>query len=350
MKLWLAALLFLTTHLMGKPSQEDDFESLMGKGTKHWSHVHQEVDRQLIDQAHRLYTQGRELQFLKASVGKIPRVVHFIWLGPRPFPPESVQNIRSWMAQNPDWTFKFWTDRLRDAPCNGMETVVVKQYPFPLLGRCYEASENWGEKSDILRYEILFHQGGVYADHDVSCLLPMDPLHLAYDFYGGLEPPHPSFAGFHVTLGNALIASRAGHPILKRVIELVEQRWGALAEKYPGKDGFSRTQVVMERTYLAFTEAAREKAGLSKNIDIIMPAAYFFAKKGLKPIYTSHLFANKWAQLDGKDHRFEKETEKGLARLDKKLKKLLSMEFLFLSFNLLLFVFWIVLKKRMRIA
>ncbi len=84
------------------------------------------------------------LRFLKTKETKIPKVVHFIWLGPRPFPPQSVENVRTWIAHNPDWEFKFWTDRRRDPPCNGMETIVMKEYPFPLLGNRYVASENWG--------------------------------------------------------------------------------------------------------------------------------------------------------------------------------------------------------------
>ena len=50
------------------------------------------------------------------------------------------------------------------------------------------------EKSDILRYLLLFHYGGVYADLDVECLRPFEPLlqrHSGEDRFGcvfGAEP------------------------------------------------------------------------------------------------------------------------------------------------------------------
>lgn len=44
------------------------------------------------------------------------------------------------------------------------------------MQKAFDAAKNYGEKSDILRYEILFVYGGVYADVDVECLQPFDAL------------------------------------------------------------------------------------------------------------------------------------------------------------------------------
>lgn len=342
-KFIIAALLFFASLF---PTEKDDFDLLMGKNTKHWAHVGQPIDVEALTRYRKLYERQKELRHQKAHP-KIPKVVHFIWLGPRSFPGESVKNIRTWMAKNPDWTFKFWTDRERDPPCHGMETIVMKKYSFPLLGRCYEASENWGEKSDVLRFEILFHQGGVYVDHDANCLQPFDGMHGAYDFYCGLEAPHPPVAGLNITVGNGVIGSRPGHPVVKEVIGLIDRRWDELQEKYPGKDGFSRTQIVMERTYLALTLALRTKLDLPGNSDIVLPAAYFFAKPGLKPLYSRHFFANSWAK-DGKGASFEQKTQKRLSKLDNKLQKTVIVIGAFLSFNLLLMGFGIILTKKQR--
>lgn len=327
-------------------ASQDDFDLLMGKNTKHWAHVAKAVDVEALTRYKQLYERQIELKDRK-SLAKIPKVVHFIWLGPRSFPGESVENVRTWMAKNPDWKFKFWTDRLRDAPCNGMETILIKKYPFPVLGRCYDSSENWGEKSDVLRFEILYTLGGVYVDHDANCLQPFDGMHGAYDFYCGLEAPHPLVAGHSITAGNGVIGSRPGHPVVKEVIDLIDQRWDELALKYPGKDGFSRTQIVMERTYLPLTLALRKKLDLPGNSDIVLPAAYFFAKPGIKPLYSQHFFANSWAK-DGKDSGFEKKTQKSLVKLDQKLQKALIIVGAFLSFNFLLISFGLIFTKKLR--
>ena len=319
------------------------FDALMGKGTKHWQHVQQPQDLELLQRSKFLFERKRE-----AGGIKIPQTVHFIWLGPRSFPRASVENVRRWIAEHPHWTFKFWTDRERDPPCKGMETIVIKKYPFPRLGRCYEASENWGEKSDLLRYEILFHQGGVYADHDMKCLRSFEDFHKTYDFYCGLEPPHPAFVGWNVTVGNGLIGSKPGHPVLRRVMDLIERRWDELAQKYPGSDGFSRTQIVMERTYIAFTHAVMEKIDQPGWNDVIMPAAYFFAKKGITPLYSEHFYANTWADFGGKDLLFERGVQKTLLKLEKKYTRAVFFALGSLSFNLLLLGFVILFTRKAR--
>jgi hypothetical protein len=338
-------LLLLMTKVFGA-----EFDELMGKNTKHWLHLQNPAELEALKRFKTLYDQHEHLLSEKVEGNKIPKVVHFIWLGPRSFPPESVENVRTWMAQNPDWSFKFWTDRERDPPCHGMERIVLKEYPFPFLKRCYEASENWGEKSDILRYEILFNEGGVYVDHDANCLAPFEKLHAGFDFYGGLETPHPPFAGLNLTMGNGVIGSRPGHPISKRVIDLIGLRWDELAHKYPAKDGYSRTQIVIERTYIALTDAIQETVNLAGNTDIVLPAAYFFAKKGVKPLYSQHFFANSWAKTEGISDEVIKSTHTGLSKLDKKVQKLFIFGGFILFLNLLLIGFWIIWIRKGKIV
>ena len=40
----------------------------------------------------------------------------------------------------------------------------------------YLAAPNFGQKADILRYELLERYGGVYVDVDMECLQSLDPL------------------------------------------------------------------------------------------------------------------------------------------------------------------------------
>lgn len=44
------------------------------------------------------------------------------------------------------------------------------------IQKAFDAATNFGEKSDILRYEILEKHGGVYADVDVACVQAFDSL------------------------------------------------------------------------------------------------------------------------------------------------------------------------------
>src|ERR1700688_1443629 len=74
-----------------------------------------------------LYEKNREL--VCKGEGGIPRVIHAIWLGPRPFPESSVKNIQAWIDRHPGWTFKFWTDLERPPPCPEMQRVLVGRMP-----------------------------------------------------------------------------------------------------------------------------------------------------------------------------------------------------------------------------
>ncbi len=334
-KLLILSLLFSFTQV--------DFDLEMGLRTKHWDHIEKKEDIDDLATYRALFERNEPLVHTAKGPVKIPKVVHFIWLGPRPFPPESVVNVRSWMAQNPDWTFKFWTDRERPAPCNGMETIILKEYPFPFLERCYRASENWGEKSDILRFEILFKEGGVYVDHDASCLVPFEPYHNAYHFYCGLETPHPPFVGRNITAGNGVIGSCPGHHVIKKVIELIDSRWDALKEKYRDNDAFSKTQIVMERTYIALTDALKLVLDPQSTTDIVFPASYFFPKKGLKPVLSEHFFANSWAAPNS--NSFEKEAQQTMQKIDKRFDRLNLVLLLFFGINTL---FGILFFKKLR--
>ncbi|MBI3211434.1 MAG: hypothetical protein HYZ47_01955, partial [Simkania negevensis] len=158
-------------------TMEDSFDRLLGLEGGGDAFIKTEKDRDDLRFYQKLYEKNKGYQFLSSPVLKIPAEVHLIWLGPRSFPKESVKHIRSWMSYHPDWTFHFWTDRERPPPCNGMQVHYVKDFPFQFLKKYYELSNNWGEKSDILRYEILYQEGGVYIDHDASCIRSFYPLH-----------------------------------------------------------------------------------------------------------------------------------------------------------------------------
>ncbi len=112
------------------------------------------------------------------------------------------KNIKSlettWIKNHPDWEYKLWTEKEIDA-------LSLKNREM------YDYAVNYGEKSDIARYEILYRFGGVYVDTDFESYKPLDTLHQAYDFYIGIQPLDTG----HVQLGIGIIGSRPGHPLLE---------------------------------------------------------------------------------------------------------------------------------------
>lgn len=128
----------------------------------------------------------------------IPKLIHFVWLGSK-LPDECRKMIRTWKTMHPTWKVKVWTDT--DVKTFGMQNIDA-----------FNRASNFGQKSDIFRYEILYRHGGVYADIDFECIQPLDDLHKSCEFYTGA-------CGDSVCLLNGLIGTRPGHPIMKACID-----------------------------------------------------------------------------------------------------------------------------------
>jgi mannosyltransferase OCH1-like enzyme len=335
--------LFLVGCKEQNPSTE--FERLMGKSTEHWKYMQTEEDKTAFRFFETLYDKNKKFLSEKIAQQKIPHTVHFIWLGPKPFPPQSVENVRSWMAKNPTWRVKFWTDRDRPLPCSRMELCYVDDFQFTALRHCYETSQNWGEKSDVLRYEILYQEGGVYADHDANCLCPFDTLHANFDFYCGLEAPHPPFVDRNITTGNGVLGSRPGHPVIKQVLNFIGTHWDQTAQQIRGKDACSKMELVLARTYIALTNSLKTSVDRDQNIDIVLPSAYFFAKTGIPSLYSKHFYATAWAESNQAPTALSRKLEKKLSQLQKQSTRLQNLCLLGLSVHV---VFLIAILRRKR--
>ena len=129
---------------------------------------------------------------------KIPKLIHQIWLGPAPFPEEFEQARQSIIKLHPGWKYKLWTDA-------DIKTFGLKNK------KLFDAATNYGEKSDILRYEILERYGGVYLDVDMQCVQSLEILHHCYELYVGIA--HYEIRGLAI----GIIGAVPEHPILKLV-------------------------------------------------------------------------------------------------------------------------------------
>jgi inositol phosphorylceramide mannosyltransferase catalytic subunit len=182
----------------------------------------------------------------------IPPLIHQIWLGPKPLPENHKKLRDSWKKHHPSWKYKLWRDQ------------DVKN--FNLINReAFEKTTNYGEKSDILRYEILYHFGGIYADDDFECLQSFDNLHTYCEFYLGVIVNKNNAPA----LLNGLIGAAPHHPILKRCIELINTP----------KDNLISYQAIMYRTGPGLLTQAFFSLidSLIKNPIVAFPPTYFYA-------------------------------------------------------------------------
>lgn len=102
----------------------------------------------------------------------IPRLFHYIWVGPNPLPERMRRFVAANAALHPDFQHKIW--READADLSA-----------PFVQRAYE-SGRWAFVSDYLRFQILVEQGGIYLDSDMELLRPLYPM-LASTGFAGLN-------------------------------------------------------------------------------------------------------------------------------------------------------------------
>ncbi len=205
-----------------------------------------------------LYIQNHPHRTIRAKNPLIPKKIHQIWLGPAKPPPLFKTWQKTIRTLHPQWEYKLWTDK-------DLET-------FSLYNRhLYDISNNYGERSDILRYEILYHHGGVYLDIDFECVKPLDALHHCYDFYTGILPLE-----CRSILTNGIIGCAPCHPIIRYCIASLSKN--------------ENQQNIIEKTGPQHLESSFWKVASSYHHSkiIALPTSYFFPLKLSDTLNKSH--------------------------------------------------------------
>eukprot|EP00041_Stephanoeca_diplocostata_P038891 m.1565671 g.1565671 ORF g.1565671 m.1565671 type:complete len:537 (-) comp25288_c1_seq10:3356-4966(-) len=97
----------------------------------------------------------------RSTVVPFPKVIHFICDSPNQTAMSLRQHkcLASWKKYNPDHAVRFWDDKT-------VEDFVRDQFPNEVA--LYHGLTEV-ERKHLLRYMIMFKNGGVYADLDVEC-------------------------------------------------------------------------------------------------------------------------------------------------------------------------------------
>lgn len=224
-----------------------------------------------------LYEKNSFAKVTPSATTRIPKIIHVMWLGGK-LPNEYTRYVASWPLYHPQWTILFWTDNAlnydqgtevvytfdelatRLQRIRGGERIVVDVNKLQFDNRLfYDWAKNYGEKSDILKWEIVYRFGGTYVDTDFECLQPLDVYHHTYDFYTGMQPLDTNL----VQLGAALYGAVAHHPILKACVENI-------------KHNQHIKQIVVKTGPIHFTKNFLAVAGKSNLRDVALPATYFY--------------------------------------------------------------------------
>jgi inositol phosphorylceramide mannosyltransferase catalytic subunit len=142
--------------------------------------------------------------------GSIPKLLHQTWKT------ENVPEVwrefaLSWRKFHSSWDYRLWTDEAN-------REFVAENYSSLL--DVYDSYSYGIQRADVIRYCLLHHFGGVYADLDIECLEPIDKLVAEGEFIAVLEPAEQgAWLGKTSLFSNAFMASRPGHPFLSAVLE-----------------------------------------------------------------------------------------------------------------------------------
>lgn len=251
---------------------------------------------------------NRDIEYLSIRHHRtVPKIIHFIWIGPRPFPKESIDNLKSWKKYHPHWQFYFWTDSAdRPLPISGMERKLIQEYDFGPFTPLFALTDHWAEKADLIRYMVLYNEGGIYSDHDVEAFRSFSPLAKSYDFVVGLEwyNYHPGMDSC-ISACNAIIISRPHHPVLRETIDRIVGSWDEIERRFPGKE--NGIQRVIARTFDGFALSAKHCRNRPGYRDIILPNSYFypfpaFSKATMETlrkagyVYAVHKYGGTWKE------------------------------------------------------
>lgn len=223
----------------------------------------------------------------------IPTVFHFIWLGPKPFPEASIQYLKSWRLMHPDWKFKFWTDLKRELP-EGVEEQFTQELDLGPYEELYYNCDNFGERSQLLRYLILFKEGGIYVDHDVECLKNISLFQQKHDFFCGLEPISTSILSSSINPSCHLLGAAPNHPILASTLQWLKKEWKRLENQYVGKDSSSLLNRVHHRTFRALSIGIEKQQNKEGRSDIIFPSSILSGKKRGPHVVALHHHLGTW--------------------------------------------------------
>jgi hypothetical protein len=126
-----------------------------------------------------------------------------------------------------------------------------------------------------MRIIILLKEGGLYADHDITCVRSWDDFAASYDFVTAFQKVRfLSALNAWVTPEISLILSRPKHPILKKMIKEILSHWDKVSLHYAGpKMVWER---VIHHTYMHFASTTKAYNNLRHYRNIILPASYIY--------------------------------------------------------------------------
>lgn len=132
---------------------------------------------------------------------KIPKVIHYIWVGGKDKPKDIKKCMKSWGKHLDGYEIKEWNESNFD----------INSHPF--CKAAYDAKK-WAFVSDYIRAYVIYNEGGIYLDTDVILLDNFDKFSKNRAFVGFENPDHPFTAVF---------GAEKNHPFVKKILDYYDE-------------------------------------------------------------------------------------------------------------------------------
>lgn len=227
---------------------------------------------------------------------KIEKIIHQVW-GGAAMPYKLRIFAETWRRHNPDWTYKLWSQA-------DMDDLVKRT--FPELHDFYCTLPFDIQRWDLIRYLILYAEGGIYVDADIECFRPISPLLDGKELFFGLEPPE------HICIVNgkrqravcnAFMGSVKGHPVWKFIVRKVQEAVNSHTYKYnvvlntTGPQMISKHMDTFMSKYYAEMIASEAASPVCKREtkNYILGIDTDLFEKKLEGCYCAHYFLGAWS-------------------------------------------------------
>ncbi len=216
-------------------------------------------------------------------VTKIPKYIHYCWFGGAEMPESMQKCINSWRRFFPDYEIKEWNETNFDVNLltYTQEAYKAKKYAFV---------------SDVARFWVLYHEGGIYFDTDVEIISSFDEI-ITKGAFMGVESHCKAGEMPNVNPGLGLGAEK-GNPVIKSIFDYYNtlRFLDEDGEKNPGTVVTHTTHVLYEHYGLKSSNEIQELNGIT-----IYPMDYFCPFDDLTGVLrptantrSIHWFAKTW--------------------------------------------------------
>lgn len=207
---------------------------------------------------------------------KINKVIHYIWLGGKEKPAVIRKCIASWKKYMPDWEIKEWNE-------NNLNLDIC-----PFCREAYDAHK-YAFAADVLRFDILYREGGLYFDTDVKVIKCIDKLTNKYEAFCGYEYKE-------VAPGLVLYSGNPNNPIIGEMLENYKNQRFIVDGKENQKVVGAYFSEILEKHGFVYKDKMQQCDSFT-----IMPSTYFCPTDGYgnqinfsENTYSVHLCFASW--------------------------------------------------------